>query len=109
MDKLPSIVAKAIDVPEHFVACHKMDKDWWDGRSDDDEILVRLLKVFDEEDKDEMNKMCDFINSSSFLTKVNSEINKIEKLADGKVTMKSNSEPTLTLQTGKDVLNTSYF
>ena len=107
--ELPSIVARALDVPEQFVACQKMDDDWYFGRSEDDEILVRLLKVYDEGENDEMNKMCDFINSSSFLTKVNSEINKIEKLADGKVTMKSNSEPTLTLQTGKDVLNTSYF
>lgn len=103
--QLPAIVARVLDVPEQFVACHKMNGGWGLGRSEDDEILVRLLKVFDEEEKEEMNKMCEVINSSTFLTNVNSEIDKIQKLADAKITMKSTSEPTLKLQTGKDLRN----
>ena len=99
--ELPSIVARALDVPEQFVACQKMDDDWYFGRSEDDEILVRLLKVYDEEEKDEMNKMCEVINSASFVTNMNSEIGKIEKLADGKVTVKSNNGPLVKVLTGR--------
>ena len=102
--ELPSIVARAIDIPKQFIACHKMDGTWRFGRSENDEILVRLLKVYDEEEKDEMNKICDVINLSSFLTNINSEIGKIEILADGKVTMKSNSEPLVKVLTGRQYI-----
>lgn len=98
--QLPSIVARALDVPEHFVVCHKMDGYWYSGRSEEDEILVRLLKMYDEEEKDEMIKMCDVINSESFLTNINSEIGKIQKLADEKVTL-SKAEPLVKFLTGR--------
>ena len=103
-DELPSIVARALDVPEQFVACHKMEGYWDSDRSEDDEILVRLLKVYDEEEKDEMNKICDVINLPSFLTNINSEIGKIEILADGKVKMKCNSEPLIKVLTGRKLI-----
>ena len=102
--ELPSIVARVLDIPEKFVTCHKMDDIWWLVRSENDDILVRLLNVYDEEQMDEMNKMCDVINSSSFVTNINSEIGKIEILADGKVTMKSNSEPLVKVLTGRQYI-----
>ena len=98
--ELPSIVARVLDIPEKFVTCHKMDDIWWLVRSENDEILVRLLNVYDEEQMDEMNKMCDVINSSSFVTNINSEIGKIKELADGKVTL-NKTEPLVKVLTGR--------
>ena len=91
INKMPSFVARALDVPEPFVSCNRINRHW-------SQIMVCLLKVYDEEEKE---KMCDKINSASFLAYLNSEIGKIKELADGKVTMISNSEPVLQLQTGK--------
>ena len=104
--QLTSIVARVLDVPEQFVACNKGDDfiDWYSSRSEDDEILVRLLKVYDEEEKDEMNKICDVINLPSFLTNINSEMGKIEKLADGKVKIKCNSKPLIKVLTGRKLI-----
>ena len=98
--ELSSIVARVLDIPEKFVTCHKMDDIWWLVRSENDEILVRLLNVYDEEQMDEMNKMCDVINSSSFVTNINSEIGKIKELADGKVTL-NKTEPLVKVLTGR--------
>ena len=97
-DRLPPIVARELAVPENFIICRKAGIDWWSGRSEDDKILVRLLKVFEQEEKD---KICDVINSSKFVTNINLGIGKYKDLADGKVTMKINSEPLVKVLTGR--------
>ena len=84
-DNLPKIVSTTLDVPKHFVSCYKVDKDWRASRSKADEIVVRLLAT----DKEDQIRILDLINSPSFLTNMNSEINKIRTLAEGKVTLKS--------------------
>ena len=96
---LVAIVAKAFDVPEQFVACQKLDYEWMDEKGG--EILVRLLKVYDEEEKD---KICDVINSTSLLANINSGIGEIEGLADEKIAMKSNIEPLIKVLTGRQLI-----
>ena len=85
-----------------------MDGDWWHGRSKDDEIVVRLIAK-DEEEKDNTLAL---INSTTFISNMNSEINKIEEfsvgkstfwksiLFEGQVTAKSISEPVAKVLTG---------
>ena len=95
-NNFPSIVSKSIDVPQQLFYCHKMDEKWYRGRSEDDEIVVHLLAT----DEGEKNKIVYQINSNSFLSNFNLEINKIQLLVDGKVTIKSNSQPVVKILTG---------
>ena len=94
-NNFPSIVSKSIDVPQQLFYCHKMDEKWYRGRSEDDEIVVHLLATYEAE----KNKILNKINSKSFLCNFNSEINKIQILAEGKVTLRS-CEPVVQILTG---------
>ena len=97
-------ISTVLDVPEEFVDCKIQDfYKWEEGkytRKEDDVYFVRLLKVYREEEKDEINKICDVMNSNSFLADVNSEIRKFEKLADGKFTVKNSTTPSVKVLTG---------
>ena len=95
-DHFLTIVSKTFDTPKQFVSFDKPDNEWEYYRSEDDQIVVHLLA----KDEETRNKILDLIHSTSFVSNMNVEVNKIEELAEGKVALKSNSEPVVNILTG---------
>ena len=84
--------------PYNWINCSKqqLGNYWKVHRSKSDRINVRLFADDEEFQFNVLNE----INSSTFLVKMNSEIIKIKALAEGKVTLKSNTMPVAKFLTG---------
>ena len=84
--------------PCNWINCSKqqLGNYWKVHRSKSDRINVRLIADNEECQLNVLNE----INSSSFLAKMNSEIIQIKALAEGKVTLKSNTMPMAKFLTG---------